>query len=227
MAPPPAASPPPGRPGTRRFVKGLIAAGVLGVFALLFLRSVRGTRSQPYTVAAADLRGWTLAFAAASGPNDPYLVLQGSPNVENTLFKQLFKRAMESMNAPAVVGIPLLTKGEFDHSLAARLSPEEVLAAAQKAGLESEPVTPHCMAYRRASEPTGTQQLYFLIFDSPAHQRFRAAMAAAATGGFDPAALSPTMFVAGAATSFTRWLPMRADPKADCVAPIDVATTAP
>ena len=46
------------------------------------------------------------------------------------------------------------------------------------------------------------------------------------TGGnvslFDPAALSPVLIVAGVDENFDRWLPLRADPDADCLAPIEM-----
>ena len=85
------------------------------------------------------------------------------------------------------------------------------------------------MAYRRVSNPDRTRQLYFLLFDAPPFQRFREQIATlldAAAGGhldYDPAALSPVLFVAATDTEFNRWLPMKANPAVDCVAPISAS----
>ena len=45
---------------------------------------------------------------------------------------------------------------------------------------------------------------------------------AASGADFDAAALSPVLFVAGSDPAFNRWLPLHADPAADCVAPIAI-----
>ena len=98
-----------------------------------------------------------------------------------------------------------------------------LLAAARSAGLEGATLQPRCLGYRRVSDPGGTRQLYFLLFDAPAFEQIPPA-----AGGdgprrgraFDPDALSPVLLIAGADTTFDSWLPLRADPGKDCVAPI-------
>ena len=45
---------------------------------------------------------------------------------------------------------------------------------------------------------------------------------AASRSEFDPAALCPVLLVAASDPAFGRWLPLRADPATDCVAPIVV-----
>jgi hypothetical protein len=208
----------------------------LTALGFLFMRSVKDTRETPYTVERVGLDNWTLALESDPGPNSPLLVLRPPARLASGLYHQLFARMMESFDAPAAPAIPLLLRGEFDVALAGRLTPEAVLDVAKGAGLNAAAFSPRCLAHRRVSDPQATQQLYFVLFDAPAFQRFRArlaAMPAAAAGAagpgtqaraeaFDPAALSPVLFVASAQTRFSRWLPLRADPKTDCVAPITI-----
>ena len=42
----------------------------------------------------------------------------------------------------------------------------------------------------------------------------------ASRAGYDPWALSPVLFIAASDPAFSRWLPFRADPEADCLAPV-------
>ena len=64
------------------------------------MRSLEDTRSEPYTVERAHLQPWTLALEPALAPNEPLLVLRPSPELASGLFKQIFARAMESLNSP-------------------------------------------------------------------------------------------------------------------------------
>ena len=214
---------------TSPLIKILVAVGVLAVVGVLFIRSARSARSAPYTVEQARLRNWTAVIVPAVGPTEPVLVLQPPPELVIGLFGQVFSRAMESLSRPAVPGIPLVLKGELDRALAGRTTAEALAAAARSAGLEAAALEPKCLAYRRVSEPRGTWQLYFVIFDEPAFGRFREQIGTQAAGGgvasavaFDPAALSPVLFVAASDPMFSRWLPLRADPQTDCVAPIAI-----
>ena len=217
---------------TKLLIKIGVALLVLVGLGFLFMRSVRNTRAQPYTVHPEHLRNWTLAVESAAGPHEPMLVLRPPAELVNGLFHQVFKRAMESMNAPAAPAIPLLLQQEYDRAFVGRWPPVTLLAAAQAAGLDRVTLVPRCLAYRRVSDPRGTQQLYFIVFDLPAFARFRQQAAMMAGGGapradFDPAALSPVLFIAVAESSFQRWLPLRADPQADCVAPIEISAAPP
>ena len=87
---------------------------------------------------------------------------------------------------------------------------------------------PRCLAYRRVSEPGVTRQLYFVLFDAAAFERFREQIAAlpassaVPASAFDPAALSPVLIIGASDSAFNRWLPLRADPKTDCLAPITI-----
>ena len=194
-------------------------AGVLaaGVFAFLFMRSIADTRGAAYTADRSHLVAWTLALEQGQRANDPLLVLRPSPELANGLFKQIFARAMESLNSPTAPSIPLVLRGEFDSAIGDRLTADAMLAAARAAGVDGAPPAPRCLVHRHISEPGGVRQVYLVLFDAPAIATFRSGL------GLDPSALSPIMFVAGAGTDFNSWLPQRVNPGTDCVAPVEIA----
>ena len=195
-----------------------IVAGILaiGAFAVLFMRSLEDTRSAAYTVERAHLQSWMLALEPASRANDPLLVLRPSSELAAGLFKQIFARAMESLNSPTAPSIPVVLRGEFDRVVGDQLSQEGMLTAAKAAGIEATPPAPRCLVQRRISEPGGTRQAFLVFFDAPAIGRFRRQI------GLNPDALSPIMFVAGAGADFNSWLPQRVDATADCLAPVEI-----
>ena len=193
------------------------------LLGFLFMRSVRNSLQDPYAIPAGSMSNWRLVIDPAAGPGGPLLLLQPPGELTRFVFSQVFKRVMESMEAPAIPALPLLLRGEYQAAFAGRLTPETLLEEARAAGLDGETFHPRCLAHRRVSEPTGTQQLYFVLFESPAFQRFRQRLATLATAGggvIDAGALSPVLFIAVSESAFDRWLPLRADPAADRVAPI-------
>lgn len=201
----------------------LVALVVLGY---LFVRSASEVRAEPYTMPRAHLQGWTLALEPGGGPNDVMLVLRPRAELLHGLFRQVFARAMESMNMSATAGIPIVLRGEYDRAFAGRVEPEALLAAARAAGLERSTIEPRCLGYERRSAPGSTQQLYFALFDAPDVARFREQLVQLPPGGglspgvFEPAAQSPVLFISTAGPAFNGWLPMRVDPDTGCVAPI-------
>lgn len=197
---------------------GLAAVAVLGY---LFIHSLQSARSEPYTVARAHLGKWTLALDAAGAPNAPLLSARTELELVTSLFRQLFNRAMESMSTPTTASIPIVLRGEFERGLAGRMTPDELLAAARVAGLETASHEPRCLAHRRISEPGMTRQAYFAIVASPAIVRFREQLARPGDAAFDPAALTPVLFVGASDSAFHHWLPIRAGDE-DCVAPIHI-----
>ena len=201
----------------------LVAVAVIGALAFLLTWSARTTGSIPYTIERESLRNWTLALNRVSGPNEPVLVLQPSADLSSGLFNQIFRRAMESMSAPKSLGIPLVLQSEIDRG-GVKVKVETLVAAAREAGLDSTPLQPRCLGRRRVSEPGSTRQLYFVLFDSPAFTRFRERIGALLGPSFDPAAQSPVLFVAVAESTLGHWLPLRADPQKDCVAPIEIGS---
>ena len=197
-------------------IKVGVAILAIGVFAWLFMRSLEDTRSEPYEVDRAHLQPWTLALEQAARPNDPILTLRAPPELAVGLFKQIFARAMESLNSPAEPSIPLVLRGEFDRVAGDRLTHDGLLEAAKTAGLETAAPVPRCVVHRRISEPGGVRQTYFALFDVPAVTQFRRQL------GLDAEALSPVMAIAGAGTDFNSWLPLHVNADADCLAPIEV-----
>ncbi len=198
-------------------IKLAVGTVAVGVFAVLFMRSVEDTRSEPYTVPRAHLQGWTLELEAAPTPADPLLVLRAPADLVNALFKQIFARAMESLNTPTSPSIPVVLRAEFDRDLGDRFTRETLLGAAKAAGLESSAPSPRCLVHRRVSGPGGVRQAYLVFFDAPAVVQFRKQV------GVDAEALSPILFVAGAGADFSTWLPLRIDAAADCLAPVEIA----
>jgi hypothetical protein len=211
-------------PRSKRLLKAAIVLAAFAVLALLFWRSVHDTRAEPYQLQANDLSNFVLELQEASHPSDAYLALRAPMSVINDLSKQLFKRVMESMHAPSNPAIPLLLKSEFDQAFVGRVSGEQLLAVARGAGLDKVSLVPRCLAYRRVTDRSVTEQLYFVIFEAPQLEQFRAQMRAMLGGnaGYDPAAMSPVLLVSAGSPMFGQWLPLHANPEADCVAPIAV-----
>ena len=198
-------------------VKLAIGTVAIGVFAMLFMSSLEDTRSEAYTVERAHLQSWSLAVEPAAAANEPLLVLRPSPELAADLFKQIFARAMESLNSPTTPSIPLVLRGEFDRVVGDQLTHDAMLAAAKAAGVETTNPTPRCLVHRRISEPGGVRQAYLVFFDAPAITQFRRQI------GVDADALSPIMFVAGTGPEFNSWLPQRVNASADCLAPVEIA----
>ena len=215
-------------PRSKRLIKAAVALVACAVLALLFWRSVHETRAEPYHLQATDLDQFVLELQEASRPSDAYLALRAPMSVIKDLSDQLFKRVMESMHAPGNPAIPLLLKGEFDRAFAGRVSGEQLLAAARSAGLDKLSLHPRCLGYRRVSDTSATEQLYFVIFDAPQLEQFRAQLRTVLGGdgttvaAYDPAAMSPVLLVSSATAMFSQWIPLQAHPDGDCVAPIVV-----
>ncbi len=148
-------------------VKIAVAAAVLAGLGWLFVRSARTARSAPYTLLRPQLRDWSLALESASSPTAPLLVLRPPPELAPDLFHQIFARAMETLSAPEVAGMPLLLQNEFDAAFAGRVTPAALLAAARTTGLESTVLEPRCLALRRVSEPGDHAPTVFRAVRSP------------------------------------------------------------
>jgi len=204
-------------------VRIVVALGLIAGMGVLIVRSARDARAKPYAVDRRALTGWHVTIESGSSPTAPALLLRAPPELSRDLFHQIFSRAMESLSSPGFDGIPLLLQTELEAAFAGRADPEMFAAAAAGAGLTPGPLEPRCLGYRRVSTPTGTRQLYFVLFDAPAFARFREQIATLGDAAkFTPAALSPALIIAGSDASYTSWLPIRADPAKDCVAPIEI-----
>jgi hypothetical protein len=211
---------------TRALIKITIAVIVLGGLGVLFVRSARSVRSEPYEIARTRLSGWTLAIDPSPNASGVALGLQPDKETAAMLFSQIFSRSGESLSGPVPAAIPLVLQSEFDRTKAGTLTLDALLSSARAAGLESGTFEPRCMAQRRISGPGITRQVYFVRFNWPALNTFRQQvvqqMRAGGGSGFDPAALSPVLIVAASDAAFSRWLPLLADAEDDCLAPMAV-----
>jgi hypothetical protein len=203
---------------------GLVALGVVGV---LFVRSARSVRAEPFKVSRDHLSGWTLEIDPESSESGVLLALRPPRALAASLFNEVFARTGESLSGPVPPAMPLVLQREVDPRTAGILRPEALLELARSAGLESAPLEPRCMAHRRVSAPGITRQLYFVLFELPAFDTFRRQVAqrlrdGGSTSTFDPAAQSPVLIVAATDAAFSSWLPVRADAEKECFAPISV-----
>jgi hypothetical protein len=209
-------------------LKVMIALVAVAVLAVLVVRSARSTEAQPFTIARQHLAGWTLTLTPDGDAVDSWLSITPQAELMPPLARDLFARTGESLHYPPAA-MPVVLRREFQRAIAGVLTPQAVLDAAREAGLESATFQPHCMARRRISAPGVLRGVYFLLFDLPQFTQFREQVAQRlrAAGGdassqFDAAALSPVVIAAGLDGSFSGWLPLRADPEADCFAPVVV-----
>lgn len=198
-------------------IKVTVAILLLAGVGLLFVRSVKDTRAQPYQVSAAHLRSWKLAVNEQADADGVVVSLRPVPELSMNLFRQLFSRQMESLGTPSQPGIALVLRREIP----SQFSAEAVLVIAREAGLEQVTPAPKCVGYRRVSDPGITRQLYFMWFDLPGFDRFRQNLAARVGPGFTPTALSPVLLIA-AVPDFNGWMPLMVDQTRDCVAPVTV-----
>jgi hypothetical protein len=207
-------------------IKVGIGLAAIGVLAVLFLRSAQSTREAPFTVERGGLTPWTLVREPDALGS--WLALRPPPDLAPPLGRQIFTRGGQSVNYPNPPAMPLLLQAEFDRALAGTVTPDAVMNIARAAGLESAAFEPRCMGFRRISEPGATRGVYFVVFEAPAFGQFRRQVSEdlRRLGGdaslFDPAALSPVLIVAAFDADFSRWMPLRADPASDCLAPIEV-----
>ncbi len=203
------------------FVKIAFAIVGVGVLAYLFASTLRDVSSEPYTVPAAALRGWTVELNPPLSPDSPLLTLRPPAEFGMSLFDQVFMRTMESYATPANPGIMLMSRREYDESLAGAVAPADLQALAEREGLMAGPLVPHCMAVHRTSGGR-EQRLFFVVFDLPAFAQFREAVAdrAGGTDTFDPDALAPALLVAASDASLLRQHVPLEQLKLDCEAPV-------
>lgn len=208
-------------------VKVVVGLAALAILAVLFVRSVNSTRAAPFAVARAHLSGWTLVPQPPQDPLGAWLALSPPPQLARLLGRELFLRRGESLSHPVPPLVPLLLRSEFERAFAGRVPPEDIVSLARAAGLESVAWEPRCVGHRRLSEarPRG---VYFLLLNQAPFDRFRQQLAERlrASGGeprlFETDALSPVLVVAALDGEFGRWMPLRVDPEAECLAPVEV-----
>ena len=160
------------RSGLIKAAVGLVALGVVGV---LFVRSARSVRAEPFNVSRDRLARWTLAIEPPSSASGVLLGLRPQRELASALFNDVFARTGESLSGPLPPAIPLILQGELDVRAAGTLGPDALVSLARAAGFESATLEPRCMAHRRVSAPGINRQVYFVLFDSPAVRRVPAA----------------------------------------------------
>jgi hypothetical protein len=208
-------------------VKAVVGLAALAVVAVLFVRSVRSTRAAPFDVERARLTGWTLVVEPPQDPFDSFLALRPPPQLGSSLGNEIFARGGETVSYPNPPLVPLLLRSEFDRAFAGT-PPEEIIRLAQGIAWDSTAWTPRCMGYRRLSEPRGPRAVYFVLLEAAPFDRFRQQLAERVrsvgreASAFEPQALSPVLIVAALDADFGRWMPLRADPDADCYAPVSL-----
>ena len=208
-------------------LKVAIALLAVAAFATLFVRSARSTIAGPFTIERQDLTGWALTLTPDANQLGSLLSITAPVEFLPALSRELFARMGESLHYPPAA-MPVVLRSEFERAMAGALPPEALLTAAREAGLASAMFQPQCMARRRISEPGGVRGVFFLLFDFPRFTQFREQVAQRLRAAgrdaslFDPRALSPVVIAADLDGSFSRWLPLRADPEVDCFAPVAV-----
>lgn len=211
----------------KTLIKSAIVLVALGVLAVLFVRSARSARAQPFAIAQQDLTGWTLTLAPEGDQGEVLLSITPNAALMPPLTSELFARMGESLSYPPAA-MPVVLRSEFRDAMAGAIMPEALLAGARDAGLESATFKPLCMARRRISAPGIVRGVYFLVFDAPLFSTFREQVAQQLRAAgrdsslFDPAALSPVVIAAELDGRVGGWLPLRADAEADCFAPVVV-----
>ena len=198
-------------------LKAVVALAVLAAVGFLFVRSVRDVRAEPYEIASAHLSAWTLSADTAQDSEDAALALRPPVELTMNLFRQLFRRQMESLSTPSAPGITLALRRE----LAPGVTAAQLLALAREAGLDRARLTPRCVGYRRVSATGVTRQLYFVWFSLEEYDAFRRLLAPHAAATYRPENLSPVMLTA-AEPGFNGWQPVVVDEARDCVSPITV-----
>jgi hypothetical protein len=208
--------------------KAILLALIVAGLGWLFLRTIRQTNAEPYTIDGEDVSGWTLALEDPEFGGHGVLVLQPPVGMPAELFRQIFLRSGLSMAGPARPSMPIVLRSEYGKDVAAVLSPDQLLEAARATGLERERLEPRCMVVRHESSSGPPSQRFFVLFDSSGFTRVRGELSdllqARGVAGFDPAVLRPILAVASTEPDFDRWVwPLRVNPDTDCVAPIALA----
>jgi hypothetical protein len=202
-------------------IKILVGLGALALFGWLFAKTLRDVTSVPYTVRPSDLRSWSVELTTQVRPDGPFLLLQAPPELPLILVDQVFQRNMTSLTKPAVSGIPLILRHEFESVISSILSPEELVALARDAGLETATLQPLCMAVHRTPEQR-EQPVFYVLFDLPQFKDFREQVATVLSlrnkndARFDVNALSPALFVAASEQVRHRVRPSPANLEAAC-----------
>lgn len=208
--------------------KAVIAIAALSVLGWLFWRTVQSSLAEPYVIDASLVSEWTLALRGPMQSGPGLLVLQAPDQLRAELFQQVFSRTMESMTSPSDSALPLVLQAEFRDALGSALTPPDLLEAARESDVSVAAPAPVCIGVMRQRGAGTTRQLYFALFEAPAVERFRAALArryreAGGTGAFEPAGFPLVMPIAASDADFAGWWPLDVSAGSDCLAPLVTA----
>ena len=202
---------------------GVVVVLLVGL-GWLFWQTVQDSLSEPYVIDPGLVAEWRLALRGPMQSGAGLLTLQPTDKLRAELFQQIFARTMESMTSPAEASMPIVLHSEYRDTLGTVLSPDDILKAAEEAGLSNVTPMPVCIGVVRAPVAGGSRQLYFAFFDAPEVDRFRQDLARRYADGdgdssFDPGDLALAVPIAASDGNFASWWPLEvAEP--DCQAPL-------
>ena len=206
-----------------------VVAVLLVVLGWLFWQTVQDTLAEPYVIDPGLAAEWRLALQGPRQSGAGFLALQPTDQLRAELFQQIFSRTMESMTSPAEASMPIVLHAEYRDTLGTVLSPDDILEAADAAGLSNVTPLPICIGVTREPVAGGSRQLYFALFTAPEVDRFRQDLARRyADGGgataFDPGELALVVPIAASDGNFASWWPLDVRAETDCQAPLTASS---
>ena len=209
----------------KTFRKVGVVAVLLVVLGWLFWQTVQDSVSEPYVIDPGLVAEWRLALQRPMRSGAGLLTLQPSDRLRAELFQQVFMRTMESMTSPAEASMPIVLHSEYRDTLETVLSPDDILEAAEEAGLSNVTPVPVCIGVAREPVTGGSRQLYFALFDAPEVDRFRHDLSRRyADGGegtsVDLGDLALAVPIAASDGNFASWWPLDVRAETDCQAPL-------
>lgn len=209
--------------------KSLRKAGVVALLLIvlgwLFWQTVQDSLSEPFVIEPGLVAEWRLALRGPMQSGAGLLTLQPTDQLRAELFQQIFTRTMESMTSPAEASMPIVLHSEYRDTLGTVFSPDDILAAAEEAGLSNVTPMPVCIGVAREAVVGASRQLYFAVFESPEVDRFRQGLArryADSDGetSFDHGELVLAVPIAASDGNFASWWPLDVRTETDCQAPL-------
>ena len=202
-----------------------VVAVLLVVLGWLFWQTVQDSLSEPYVIDPGLVAEWRLALREPMQSGAGLLTLQPTDQLRAELFQQIFTRTMESMTSPAEASMPIVLHSEYRDTLGTVLSPDDILEAAEEAGLSDATPIPVCIGVARETGTGGSRQLYFALFDVPEVDRFRQDLARQYADGdgersFDPGELALAVPIAASDGNFASWWPLDVRAEPVCQAPL-------
>ena len=200
---------------------------IVSSLGFLFVKTAKDAESEAYTIRREHLQNWTIVTNAAREPQSAVLTLRPPPTMPTMISQQIFLRRMEGLITPNIHGIPLLLRSEFDKAFAAIASVSELVTIAENIWLTSEPLIPHCLG-ARTTGTTRTNQIFFVLFESQAFNRFRKEIGtlletrSGRLNAYHATTLHPALVITASGNSLQDWSPTQPNPKQDCLAPLRI-----